>query len=58
MLQRQSPGETRGVAVKMISGAATLDEIQGALRTEARNPQMRMSVIETACATVGLGADG
>jgi hypothetical protein len=58
VLHPQSPGETRGVAVKMISGAATLDEIQGALRTEARNPQMRMSVIETACATVGLGSDG
>jgi hypothetical protein len=42
----------------MLSGAATLDEIQEALRTEARNPQLRMSVIETACTTVGLGVDG
>ena len=41
-----------------MSGTATLDEIQGALRTEARNPQMRMSVLETACTTVGLAADG
>ena len=42
----------------MISGAATLDENRDALRNEARNPQMRMSVIETACATVGHGSDG
>jgi hypothetical protein len=57
-LQPRRPRETRGVAVRMMSGSATLDEIQEALRTEARNPQMRMSVIETACTTVGLGADG
>lgn len=57
-LEPRPPKETRGVAVKMMSGAATLDEIQEALRTEARNPQLRMSVIETACTTVGLGVDG
>jgi hypothetical protein len=57
-LQPRPSKETRGVAVRMMSGGATLEEIQEALRTEARNPQMRMSVIETACTTVGLGADG
>ncbi|HEX3832159.1 MAG TPA: hypothetical protein VHW04_09325 [Solirubrobacteraceae bacterium] len=57
-LQPRPPRETRSVAVRMMSGSATLDEIQEALRTEARNPQMRLSVIETACTTVGLGADG